>query len=177
MKRLKEICMEIIHNNLQIIYWISRSNDWKIPFEICGSIYNFFSSNIYDFEEKDLEILYLPSFSISNLVISRKFYYFPEFFLKIRAEGIKKITLCINTEEGWFSCLENLIKRVKNVECLHLNFICIQEDVQTKIFNENLQKAFHLLSTFFGETLLELKIFFSEKFNLDMKNLVKFKKK
>lgn len=169
MKSLKDLSLENISDNLQINQQILRLKNFKIPPALCDSIYLTYLRNIRDINEKDLEIFYSADFSISTLFINRKFYPYPQFFLKINAKDITEIKFSIDLNRNWIECVQNILKRLKTINKLIFHFIEETNENRTMKNVSGVVDTFNQFSLISNQTLTELKIYFSNENKFDIK--------
>lgn len=153
---LKEICVKSIYNNLVFNYSILKSYKWKIPSLICDFVYKFYIESTYERKEDDLKLFTLPSFLISNLDIDINLFKYPEFFSEINTELIRKINLNLYLSIDWISNLENLLKRIKNLEVLNVYFN--SPSINDNDLNCKIMIAFQLFDQYLTGKLSKLNI-------------------
>lgn len=167
MKSLKDVCLKNICENLRFNHSIfEKLNLRKVPLAICDSIYSFYSENIEDIDERDLEIFTSSFFTISSLIINRKFIKFPQFFSKINTKMLKKVN-CIINEENYINCLKNLFKNgIERIEIFNIQFFTPISIHYMPSMKEEDNEALELISDHLGENFIELRIVFSIGLNV-----------
>lgn len=171
---LENLSLEIICKNLQLIF--TGLKNWNIPLGLQNSIFLFFSKNMVDINEKDLEIFSSSQFSISLLILHRNFFKFPKFFSKINTELIKEICLFFDLDKNCYDCIEILSKRIQNIRKFYVDFSLQTKLNENENFSDGIVKALNLIVPFLGEELVEFVLTLPDYYSNAQKYFPKFEK-
>lgn len=160
---LLNICTESVCKNLYLNAEMINYKEWTLSSSISDWIFLNYVKYTDFLNMEELEFFCFPFVKLTTLLITPKFYNFPDFFSKISIENVKEIDVTLIEDSyglKYLDCLQRLSEQKLSVQKLKLYFtFSFQCDVLDRSETvELLEKSLRLISNYLDCSTTELRI-------------------